>query len=125
VRPFWSNIRAELTKMPKIFFFDLWLRNYLLRDFRNINERLDKWGYFENIVWRELLFKYGLDDIKFWRTSQDNEIDFIVNDTLAYEAKFSEKQISENKYKLFKEKYPDIPLDFITFENILEQVIMK
>jgi predicted AAA+ superfamily ATPase len=23
VRPFWSNIRAELTKMPKIFFFDL------------------------------------------------------------------------------------------------------
>jgi predicted AAA+ superfamily ATPase len=42
VRPFWSNIRAELTKMPKIFFFDLGLRNYLLRDFKNIYERLDK-----------------------------------------------------------------------------------
>ncbi|MDR0607103.1 MAG: hypothetical protein LBG52_01835 [Candidatus Peribacteria bacterium] len=41
VRPFWSNVRAELTKMPKVFFFDMGLRNYLLRDFRNIRERLD------------------------------------------------------------------------------------
>jgi predicted AAA+ superfamily ATPase len=23
IKPFWSNLRAELTKMPKIFFFDV------------------------------------------------------------------------------------------------------
>ncbi|MDR2411559.1 MAG: DUF4143 domain-containing protein [Candidatus Peribacteria bacterium] len=42
VKPFWTNIRAELTKMPKIFFLDLGLRNMLLNDFKNINDRIDK-----------------------------------------------------------------------------------
>ncbi|MDR0369472.1 MAG: DUF4143 domain-containing protein [Candidatus Peribacteria bacterium] len=42
VKPFWSNIKAELTKMPKVFFFDMGLRNALLKSFEDINDRLDK-----------------------------------------------------------------------------------
>ncbi|MDR2411540.1 MAG: DUF4143 domain-containing protein [Candidatus Peribacteria bacterium] len=42
IKPFWTNIRAELIKMPKIFFFDLGLRNFLINDFRSIVERIDK-----------------------------------------------------------------------------------
>jgi predicted AAA+ superfamily ATPase len=41
-RPFWTNFKAELTKMPKVFFFDLGLRNSIIDDFRSINDRVDK-----------------------------------------------------------------------------------
>jgi predicted AAA+ superfamily ATPase len=110
--------------MPKIFFLDLGLRNMLLNDFKNINDRIDKWQYFENIVWREFLFKYWFDNIKYWRTIAKNEIDFIVEEKKAFEAKFSKNLIKESKYKLFKEKYANIPLEFITFENLVEKIII-
>jgi predicted AAA+ superfamily ATPase len=42
IRPFWTNIRAELSKMPKVYFFDLGLRNAILDNFENINTRLDR-----------------------------------------------------------------------------------
>ena len=125
IKPFWSNIKAELTKMPKVFFLDLGLKNSLIDDFRDIHNRLDKGHYFENIVWRELILKHEIDEVKYRRTSQDNEVDFIVNDKLAYEAKFSENLITQSKYKLFREHYPHIPLEFITFDNILEKIILQ
>jgi predicted AAA+ superfamily ATPase len=57
-KPFWSNVRKELIKMPKVYFLDLGLRNSLLDTFENITNRLDKGQFFENIVWRECVFKY-------------------------------------------------------------------
>jgi predicted AAA+ superfamily ATPase len=110
--------------MPKIFFFDVWLRNAILKNFENINDRFDKWQFFENIVWKEFIFKYKIDDIKYWRTKDNNEIDFIIEDNNAFEVKFSEDLIRESKYKLFKEKYANIPLEFITFENLIEKIII-
>jgi predicted AAA+ superfamily ATPase len=124
-KPFWSNMKAELTKMPKVFFLDMGLKNSLIDDFRDIHERLDKGHYFENIVWRELILKNGIDEVKYRRTAQDNEVDFIVNEKIAYEAKFSEHLITESKYTLFKEKYPNIPLEFITFDTVLEKIILE
>jgi predicted AAA+ superfamily ATPase len=42
IRPFYKNIKKELTKMPKIYFYDLGFRNSLLKNFDNINFRIDK-----------------------------------------------------------------------------------
>jgi hypothetical protein len=42
VRPYYTNIRKELSKMPKVYFYDLGFRNSLLKNFENINTRLDK-----------------------------------------------------------------------------------
>ncbi|MDR2411306.1 MAG: hypothetical protein LBD88_01585 [Candidatus Peribacteria bacterium] len=42
IKPFWTNLKAELRKMPKVFFFDLGLRNAILNNFENINDRFDK-----------------------------------------------------------------------------------
>jgi predicted AAA+ superfamily ATPase len=43
VKPFFKkNLRKELSKMPKVYFFDLGLRNSLLNNFESIQERLDK-----------------------------------------------------------------------------------
>lgn len=123
VKPFWTNVRAELIKMPKVFFFDLGLRNAFLNDFKMITERIDKGKYFENLVWREFVLKYWVDTVQYWRDQNKNEIDFIIKRKQAYEVKFSKNLIREKRYDRFKEKYPEIPLEFITFENILTQVV--
>lgn len=40
VRPYYTNIRKELSKMPKVYFYDLGFRNSLLRDFESIQLRM-------------------------------------------------------------------------------------
>lgn len=122
-KPFWTNITAELTKMPKAYFFDLGFRNALLNNFDTIKERLDNGQFFENVVWREYVIKYGLDKVKYWRTQHKNEVDLIIEEKKAYEVKFNKNLIKESKYKLFKQKYPNIPLEFITFDDVLERIV--
>ena len=120
IRPFYKNVKKELTKMPKIYFYDLGFRNSLLKNFDNINLRSDKWNFLENIYFREFLFKYGLENINFWRTQNKNEVDFIINEKKAYEIKFNEKLIKASKYELFKKNYPDFDLEFLTFNNFFK-----
>ncbi|MDR2416071.1 MAG: DUF4143 domain-containing protein [Candidatus Peribacteria bacterium] len=122
-RPFWTNLSAELTKMPKVYFFDLGLRNSLLRNFDPIANRLDKGQFFENIVRREAMIHYGLDNVKYRRTQHKNEVDLIIEEKQAYEVKFNKNLIKESKYQVFKEKYPKIPLKFVTFDEVLEWMI--
>lgn len=121
IRPFFEkNIRKELTKMPKVYFFDLWLRNYLINNFENIDIRLDKWELLENVVFKQLLMKYDFEDIKFWRTQNKNEVDFILErDKKAYEVKVNLERFQEKKYKLFKETYSDFTLEAIDLEKSL------
>ncbi len=125
IKPFFNNLRKELSKMPKIYFNDLWIRNSFLRNFENIHERIDKWQYLENIIFREFLFKHQLDYIKFRRTQSKNEVDFIIEDKNAYEIKFDKKNLQENKYKIFKEQYNNIPLKFIWFDDVLEMMYVR
>jgi len=120
IRPYYTNIRKELSKMPKVYFYDLWFRNSLIKNFENISFRQDKWNYFENIVWREFLFKYWIENIKYRRTQAKNEVDFIINEKKAYEVKFSKNLIKESKYKLFRENYRDFDLEFLVFDEVLD-----
>ena len=50
IKPFYTNIRKELIKMPKVYFYDLGLRNFFLNDYQNMDKRTDKGAYLENIV---------------------------------------------------------------------------
>jgi len=122
IKPFYEkNIRKELTKMPKVYFFDLWIRNYFINNFENIDIRLDKWELIENLVFKNLLTIYNFDDIKFWRTQNKNEVDFILEqDKKAIEVKFDINKFNIKKYKLFIETYKEYKLECIDFENSLE-----
>jgi predicted AAA+ superfamily ATPase len=106
--------------MPKIYFYDLGFRNSLLKNFDNINFRIDKWNFLENIYFRKFLFKYGIENINFWRTQNKNEVDFIIEEKKAYEIKFNEKLIKTSKYELFRKNYPDFNLEFLTFNDLFK-----
>lgn len=115
VKPFFRNLRKELTKMPKGFLLDSGLRNSLLNNFQLIPDRIDKGEFWETAFFRALVDKYGGDDIYYWRTADGNEVDFVlpeIETPFAVEAKYDEATIKSSKYKKFTEVYPEIPLHF-------------
>jgi len=120
VKPYFRNLPKELRKMSKVYFNDLGLRNHFVLNYDPIALRDDRGVLLENYIFRLLLDHYKEEDIKFWRTQKKQEVDFIIGNQLAYEVKYSEHLFQDKKYDYFREKYPDIPLQLIHSENILE-----
>ncbi len=118
--PFYSNIRKEIVKMPKIFFFDLGLRNVLLNNFQSLHQRLDKGELLENYAFVRLNELYDSDFIKFWRTTTGKEVDFVASEIYgsgkAYEVKFSANAINRKKYKQFIDSYKTYELNYVGYE---------
>lgn len=79
IRPYFTNVRKELTKMPKIYFADNGLRNFAIKNFRDFSESLEKGKLLENFAFSTLL-KNWKGSINFWRTKDKNEVDFILKD---------------------------------------------
>lgn len=120
IKPFFRNFRKELVKMPKIYFYDTGLRNFFLGDFSLPGIRSDKGALTENVFFKELLRKTGAaDKIKFWRTQDGKEMDFVSGKS-AWEIKFNFAKKKETKRGLFKEQYPDIGVKAVAFDEILE-----
>jgi predicted AAA+ superfamily ATPase len=121
VRPFYQNLRKELVKMPKPYFNDFGLRNILINYFAPLDQRADKGALFENYVYKRLSEDFTKDQIKFWRTADGQEVDFIIENTFlsgqAIEVKFNESEAKPNKYKKFTEAYPQFPLSFWTWQG--------
>lgn len=114
VQPFFKNMRKELTKMPKVYFQDLGLRNFFADDFNSFTMRNDRGALLENAVYRQLLERYGRERIRFWRTIQKNEIDFIVDEKQALEVKLNPAQFKKRDYKVFLENYPHAKLTLVS-----------
>ena len=128
VRPFYQNLRKELMKMPKMYFMDTGLRNCLLNNFQPIFQRLDRGELWENAIFRALADKYEPEEIRFWRTADGKEVDFVlpeITSPIALEAKFDELLIKPLKYKLFQEAYPEIGFQFASFSPWSEEVIRR
>ena len=116
VKPFYNNLRKELTKMPKVYINDLGLRNVLINYFSPLDQRADKGMVLENLSFRLLGERYEQDQIKYWRTADGNEVDFVIETSylkgFAIEVKFNEHEVKRNKYAKFCLNYPDFPLEF-------------
>jgi predicted AAA+ superfamily ATPase len=122
IRPFFSNVRKELIKMPKVYFLDIGLRNFFISNFQPLEIRQnDKGILLENTVFRHFLENYQIDEIKFWRTIQKNEIDFIVGEK-AFEIKINPKQFKENNYKKFLQNYPKITFFIVSLNLEIESI---
>ncbi len=122
IKPFFRNLKKELTKMPKVYFYDLGLRNYLLNNFGPIGDRSDNGQILENAIFLKFLNRYKASEINFWRTQAKNEVDFILNRQEAVEVKFNAKNLQESKYAKFKKQYPDIKLRFISYDDTFEEL---
>jgi len=122
IKPFYSNIRKELRKMNKVYFYDIGLRNYFYKNFDMIEIRADKGQLYENFILIELLNRINADKIRFWRTQTKNEVDFIIDERFAFEVKYNVNTFSPGKYNLFLNKYKEIKFNVIyhTGEKMVE-----
>jgi len=113
VTPFHGNKTKEIVKMPKYYFIDNGLRNAVLNSFNPLEIRTDAGCVLETAALRQLTVQYpGRDEIKFYRTKNGLEIDFI-SDTQAiraYEIKKNGENFSQNSVSDFIAKYK--PADF-------------
>jgi uncharacterized protein len=62
----------------------------------------DKRVLLENQTFQQLLKHYKEEDIKYWRTTEQNEVDFVLKDKKALEVKFKQEEFKESKFKLFR-----------------------
>lgn len=123
---FSRNIRYELTKSKKIYFYDLGVRNAVLRSFAPLELRQDNGALWENFFIAERL-KYNhyadrMVNAYFWRTSDKQEIDYIeeVNGELyLFEMKWNAKKQKTKLPNLFMETYHPKQANVITLENYL------
>jgi len=74
LKPYFKNKNKEISKAPKIYFYDTGLRNAIMSNFSKI--RSDEGAIIENYVLSEIL-KCGIEP-KYWRTKSGAEIDFII-----------------------------------------------
>lgn len=121
-----NNVRKELRRGRKYYFFDIGLRNALINDFSTINTRQDIGAIWENFIISELWKKNSLAkqhaNFYFWRTQDQQKIDLILeqNKTLhAIEIKWNAK--AKVKFsKTFSNNYPNNTLAVITPDNYNE-----
>ena len=106
VSPYSRSPSVEISKNPKIFFFDSGLQSVI---WLNSFQGSLLGSIFETNIFGELVKKFGRSVIHFWRTKTHQEIDFVVekeNGSLVpIEAKTNFQQFSPKTIKLFCKKY--------------------
>lgn len=100
VEPYATNKRKVISKMKKVFFTDLGLRNRIYNSFNDIEFRTDNGALFENYVFLEIARNISnASTINYYRTNDGAEIDFIIQT-------MKNKYIAEVKYTSFKNVKP-------------------
>lgn len=125
---FSRNLRSEINRKVKIYFYDLGVRNSLINNFNELKRRSDAGAMFENFVVAQMLIRDANRPQKtnfyFWRTYEQKEIDLIglKNDQLtAYEVKLHRFKKVHN-FSAFKKIYPQSAVKLITFENVIGEL---
>ncbi len=118
-----KNVRNEISKGKKIYFYDNGIRNAVIGNYNDIESRTDTGALWENFVISER-FKYNIFknediDMFFWRTTQQQEIDLIEESSGKLEA-FEIKWNKQRKKfsRTFTDAYPYATTNFITKDNI-------
>ena len=122
------NVRNELKKGKKIYFFDCGIRNAIIDNFNRVGSRTDTGALWENFVIAERM-KYlrynNLDaSLYFWRTTQQQEVDLVEDsgDKLrAFEFKWG--KTGKARFPLtFTSNYPGTETNIITPDNVADFV---
>jgi len=124
LRGFSRNLRKEIYKTSKYYFWDLGLRNALIHNFNSLNLRNDKGAMLENFFLIEKLKQNNnsnkFANFYFWRTYDQKEIDFIEEkdgNLNAYEIKWGEKTVKPPKD--WVANYPNSQFFVVNADNLM------
>lgn len=125
LRGFSRNLRNEVSKKGKYYFYDNGIRNAVIANFNSLELRNDTGALWENFLFTERLKKQAYCKILcnnfFWRTWDQKEIDFIEErdgKLYGYEFKWGDKAVKIPRG--WKENYPDSEFMIINKNNYLE-----
>ncbi|MCP9769472.1 ATP-binding protein [Lacihabitans sp. LS3-19] len=125
---FSKNLRKEVTKSSRWFFWDNGIRNAVINDFKSLAFRNDTGELWENYLMMERLKKNGYEknnvETYFWRTYDQQEIDCIEvknGEIEAYEFKYSSK-IAKTPGG-FAHAYPESSFSTVNKDNYLDFII--
>jgi uncharacterized protein len=129
LRGFSKNLRKEITKMSRYYFYDNGLRNAIIANFNELEIRNDVGELWENFLFIERLKKCSYQNIYsnryFWRTWDQKEIDLVEEregKLFGYEIKWGEKKLV-NAPKLWFKTYPEASFEVINRQNYLDFII--
>ncbi|MFZ2900731.1 MAG: ATP-binding protein [Saprospiraceae bacterium] len=123
---FSRNVRTELKKGRKVYFFDNGIRNAILGDFRPFELRNDKGALWENFLvserFKRNFFQGFYGHSYFWRTTQQQEIDYIEEyDGMLHAYEFKWNPAKSSRLPLpFREAYPGASFKVVHPNNYQE-----
>lgn len=128
LRGFSRNLRKEITKKSKYYFYDLGIRNAIISNFNPIGARDDVGALWENFCIIERLKMRAYRNIYanqyFWRTWDRKEVDLIEErggKLFGYECKYAGQ--GEKNKAAWLDTYPEASFEVITSTSYLDFVI--
>ena len=122
---FSRNLRTEIKKSRKIYFYDCGIRNALIRNFNSLDLRSDVGALWENFCIAERIKSNQRKDLSpnqyFWRTYSQKEIDYLEDQDgrlSAFEFKWNKKKTKVPKE--FLDAYKNYEFEIVSRENYLE-----
>jgi uncharacterized protein len=126
LRAFKRNLRDEIGKPFKVYFWDLGIRNNLIKNFNKLEIRDDIGGIWENFCVAERMKNNNnnqfLVNSYFWRTNDQKEIDYIEEsggELRAYEFKWNENKKASLPAK-FANAYSNTKFEVVNKDNYWE-----
>ncbi len=127
LRGFSRNLRSEIVKKSKYYFYDNGVRNAIISNFNGLELRNDVGGLWENFLFMERLKKRSYQGIYansyFWRTWEKQEIDLIEEregKLFGFEFKWGKGYFKAPGQWI--ESYPQASFEVINQENYLSFV---
>ena len=128
VPAFSRNLRSEIAKSSKWFFYDNGVRNALISNFQPMKLRNDKGELWENYMIAERIkyqnYKGLMANNYFWRTYQQQEIDWVEEregNLFAYEIKWSANKKTKAP-SAWRDTYKKSKFQNINTENYLDWI---
>jgi len=128
LRGFSRNLRKEITKNPRCYFYDNGVRNALINNFNPLSMRNDTGELWENYILTEMMKKYEYDMLPankyFWRTYDQKEIDLVIERggrLFGYEIKWSPRKVSPPKD--WSRSYQNSSYTVITKDNYTDFIV--
>ncbi|MCK9451450.1 MAG: ATP-binding protein [Bacteroidales bacterium] len=122
INGFSRNLRKEISKSPRYYFWDNGIRNVVISNFKPIEQRDDTGMLWENYCVSERIkkqhYQNSFSDFYFWRTYDQQEIDLleVTDDEIsAFEFKWGNK--TARIPAAFKKAYPNAKFETINREN--------